>query len=70
MDRPKRQARHPRLSVRSWKAELQENGGVCVSQLEIVGVWSAAVRIVRKLDPVRHATLLCSTGTPQSGNAC
>ena len=64
MDRPKRQARHPHLPVRSWKAELKENGGLYVYKLEIDGGESATIRIVRKLDPIRHAALLCSTGAP------
>lgn len=64
MDRSKRQARHPRLPVRSWKAELKENGGLYVYKFEIDDGESATIRIVRKLDPVRYATLLCSTGAP------
>lgn len=69
MDRSERQARHSRLPLRSWKVGLKENGGLYGYQFEIDSGESATIRIVRKLDPFRHATLLRSTGATKSRNA-
>lgn len=65
MDRPPRQARHPRISLRGWQAQLQENAGIHVSQRKIQsrGVNAledaTAVCFVREFDPIRDAALLC-----------